>query len=101
MARILIISFLILSSLTPSWAGQGWYMMRPPFESFESENKNKVYPLYKWNQVKAFDSAKECEGEREKLKKNNPKIGIDSLPCIASDDPRLNPTKDNDPLGIR
>ncbi|MHB8483396.1 MAG: hypothetical protein ACYDBV_11790 [Nitrospiria bacterium] len=117
MTRFLIMTLLIISSLTPAWAGQGWYLMVP-----RVVNQSEKF-LSEWEQYGAYDMAKECQDtlttEKEKIQRfldrtretleeaekshNNANI-IDAkrtydralaqvrwldARCIASDDPRL------------
>ena len=106
-------------------AGQGWYLMAPPADYSQPWTiscipdqtahpamcaagvVNSFAPMSKWEQVRALDSANECEETRERLltlaharaakaKKRNEEIGarvtelrMDNARCIASDDPRL------------
>jgi len=63
--RLIILTLLILSSLSPAWAGQWWYLIVPPYV-----NQKKDGSLYtnanlsEWVEI-PFESLKECESNRE------------------------------------
>jgi hypothetical protein len=76
----------------------GWYLMAPPMHNGAP---NYDAPLRSWNMSKAYDSARDCEADREAAKQacaqvpdvEKPFTGcadtFDRSRCIASDDPRL------------
>jgi len=79
----------------------GWYMMTPQvlikngvvqFDINGNVELDTAKPLSKWIQVKAFDSAEQCEQDQESEieaeKGQTPSLGQASL-CVATDDPRL------------
>src|SRR4029453_17308744 len=57
----------------PTQAAERWYLMAPPFDSFEDSLGNGdfrvVYdaPLAKWSRIGSFDSADACEQSRQDL----------------------------------
>jgi hypothetical protein len=79
MTRFIIFTLLILSSLTPAWAGQGWVLIVPPptsgnnlrIFSFADERDflagafDITAALAKWVQLKSFDSVNDCEEFRK------------------------------------
>ena len=62
---------LIAAILVPgvAWA-EGWVLISPPFEVKGKEVIHHVAPVGQWDQVGAFDSARECEDIRMSLAKN-------------------------------
>jgi hypothetical protein len=100
---------------TAALALVGWYLMCPPSKG-PNPRGGEVFsraPLWDWEQVAVFDTAKECSDARsrdvtemsqsvaiikeqvpaptaQRLREvNNMWIQIDLEQCIASDDPRL------------
>jgi hypothetical protein len=75
----------------------GWYLVLPPVAATEKKWKDYAVdaPLSRWQIYKSFDSAAQCEQERDKLRTNN--IRADNpvvqssmfARCISTDDPRL------------
>jgi hypothetical protein len=75
----------------------GWYLMVAPTSGKEGDPESKFLfhaPLSKWRQLGEFDSATECNEQREKwvttvlsLSSDTPE-GTWAL-CVATDDPRL------------
>src|SRR5690348_3716517 len=71
-------------------ASPGWYLLVPPGST--------RLPLADWLQLKAYDSAAQCQHDRHELMKLPAPPGttrqqyrdeVRSSRCIASDDPRL------------
>jgi hypothetical protein len=95
----------------PTQAANRWYLMAPPFYSFEdplgSGNFRMVddVPLAKWSRIGSFDSADACEQSRQDLirfltrEDQNPTFSIKGAmlnrdrsllsKCVSSDDPRV------------
>jgi hypothetical protein len=87
----------------------GWYLMVPPITSSWPVTYDTSAPLSKWKQGGSFDTAKECNEEKEKTamlllqSAQNPNGTAENkqkfmqsmsamlyaLQCIATDDPRL------------
>ena len=111
-------AFVVLATLllpAASLAGQGWYLITPPVSEYPTESTNGQVdgsaPLAKWGQSAAFDTAQECERERnakttkawdtlkglQTQERENILVKLQKLlntsvlvgRCIASDDPRL------------
>jgi hypothetical protein len=81
MIRFTILTLLILSSLTPAWAGQGWYLLKPLFKHNQPPlglpnqpprfiETDSSIPLPQWEQEGAFESVEECENKRKMLTKH-------------------------------
>ncbi len=123
MKAIRVASFLALLS-TGAVAGQGWYLVAPPWDRIPTDiDDPRKWPITSWSEVvakllkrvpysewatyRAFDTAEDCEKERERRIDNASKM-LDrtrDLParqaasdtmmywslarCLASDDPRL------------
>ncbi len=84
-----------------------WYLLAPPTYPGANGGKETVdlqAPLYQWQHLHEFDTAKECEAERESWKTSRelaPKPvrrdpepfdrWLFSMKCLPSDDPLLNP----------
>ena len=102
-----VIFFLLLFVAFPVWAGQGWYMMKPPIilnsENPDDSKIDESAPFSKWDQIQAFDTAKDCEKTMVKLIKSQKnkkarsksdlikELSETESRCIATDDPRLKP----------
>jgi len=104
----LLVCIVLLLSVPQTWAGQGWYLLSPPWYG---PVRQRIYdtdaPLKEWTHRQAFDTGKECENEidfglkrsENRLKSAKPgkedlvaKWTLEALQlarCIASDDPRL------------
>lgn len=84
----------------------GWYLMVPPRNNVGKLRRFWEGSLAGWSIESSFDSAKECEGARQKGLADAAKVtggamadngtitdkGVfvpDTLLCIATDDPRL------------
>jgi hypothetical protein len=94
-----------LAVTSPASGAGGWYLMDPPYRAGQNA------PLVQWKHAQAFDSARECQEERERregsarralreAREENDRVQISHLivfyehsRCIASDDPRLRQTK--------
>jgi hypothetical protein len=108
----LFVVYIALGIASPSWAGQGWYFLRPPLEE-RSTTKEGEYPCgWSWKlrfadggaklpsilpqSVEAFKQyhvERAKKGAKEKGK-NTPSLdfiiyGWENGVCIAADDPRL------------
>jgi hypothetical protein len=96
-------------------AGQGWYLLTPPWSKWPTETEtgrvDSSAPLSQWGQDGAFETAQECERERNAAKVKSvatlqgyPDKDRDNIlyklqvmstastisgRCIATDDPRL------------
>src|SRR5262245_17883600 len=63
----LVSLLLALACATSSAAAQGWYLMAPPFSSFEDSSKTGGLrilddaPLGQWSRIGSFDNAEACE----------------------------------------
>ena len=92
--------------MNPSYAAAlalvGWYLMLPPWSG--PGKFNDKAPILEWQQAGAFDSASECERDRNDTATvlfNNKKKKLDASTayyngslyasgrCISTDDPRL------------
>jgi hypothetical protein len=83
----------------------GWYLMAPPSATTQAdwERVSLRAPLYEWQTIQSFDTAKECEAVQAKMQgqflTKYPPPGpfpLDVRPimlgqCVATDDPRLKP----------
>jgi hypothetical protein len=82
----------------------GWYLMYPPTTPRPDHRNLTDAPLAEWKSGKSFDTAKECEAARLRVKKSAKELedatvgdavfhnlaeNIASAQCIDSDDPRL------------
>jgi hypothetical protein len=77
----------------------GWYLMIPPGRSQQDSAPDADAPFNEWSIQASFDTAVECEKERNKFRsgvhiKAGQKLSSSSMmlldmECIASDDPRL------------
>jgi hypothetical protein len=94
----------VLSSISPAYAGQGWYLLLPPLDGTTRPAKFDPHaPLRVWDHFASFDSARDCEAQiRESSVKYFEQADNHPSPetlramfrgawgrCIASDDPRL------------
>ena len=63
---------LLLLLPSDATAGQGWYLLRPPWTKFptatETGQVDSTEPLSQWGQESAFETAQECERERNTAK---------------------------------
>ena len=95
----------------PVWAADGWYLLAPPFGSFEDSSKTgglrvlKEAPLATWSRIGSFASVQACEQSRQETirfltrEDQNPTFSRkgDMLnrdralltKCVQADDPRL------------
>ena len=88
----------------------GWYLMVPPTSSKLTPDgghyPNPSAPISEWNLHSSYDSAKECEKAADEMRdkfspllrkgKSDFESGgewMQSIHCIASDDPRLKEAK--------
>jgi hypothetical protein len=71
----------------------GWYLMVPPLVRKQNTlQEDTSQPLSKWTQFRAFDSAQDCERDRDSILKARETVNYaDALQdrCVESDDPRL------------
>jgi hypothetical protein len=80
----------------------GWYLMVPPIANTEAQwiTESLVAPLSQWSSLQSFDTAKECEDEAAKVKRQvstknqGGPVPLIQRPfafaqCVATDDPRL------------
>lgn len=125
-AMVVTLWVIVLLIANPATAGQGWYFLVPPQDrvfpglgsrpgstfSEMAATLMKEIPLSEWVAYKAFDTAKECEAERDArsgwwsqqssraIQKRPPDLKEVDLAaeqmtywgmarCVASDDPRL------------
>lgn len=80
----------------------GWYLMYPPMTPSNQSLTDR--PLAEWKSGASFDTAKDCEATRLRVKKSakdfkdategdavfrNLAENIDSAQCVSTDDPRL------------
>jgi hypothetical protein len=101
----------ILCCTWPVQAADRWYLLAPPFSSFEDSSGTGAVrvladaPLAKWTQVGTFDNAQACEQSRQETirfltrEDQNPTFSAQGAmlnrdrslltKCVASDDPRL------------
>jgi hypothetical protein len=101
----------ILCCTWPVQAADRWYLLAPPFSSFEDSSGTGAVrvladaPLAKWTQVGTFDNAQACEQSRQETirfltrEDQNPTFSAQGAmlnrdrslltKCVASGDPRL------------
>jgi len=94
--RTIVLAIVLLLPASAS-AGQGWYLLEPPFRT----NVDRAAPLHMWNHVNSFDTAKDCQvslmerGTRAAQDSRDPsqqfrRAAIEAAVegrCVASDDP--------------
>jgi hypothetical protein len=68
----LFIVCIALGIALPSWAGQGWYFLRPPIEERPTTKEGEYpwrlvleAPFRRWWGQSAFDTAAECEAFKQ------------------------------------
>lgn len=69
MTRFLIMSLLVLSSLTPAWGGQGWYLIEPDTHKDSDGDYSYSISMARWTQIQSFESGAACEKERTRQEK--------------------------------
>jgi hypothetical protein len=114
MVRATLCATIALLGASVATAGSGWYLLSPMVamdgKTAEDSKSAKVLaddPLSKWHHGGSFDSARECNAERErnwqkafeqlKLKDKATRpwmfdaffVQASAARCVASDDPRL------------
>jgi len=71
----------------------GWYLMVPPLVHKQNTlQQDTSQPLSKWTQFRAFDSAQDCEKDRDLILRAQQTVNnADALQdrCVESGDPRL------------
>jgi len=105
------IAIALLCWSSPAQAADTWYLLAPPFNSFEDTPKTDGLrvltdaPLTKWSRIGSFDSAQACEQSRQDTirfltrEDQNPTFNREGAmlnrdrsllsKCVPNDDPRL------------
>jgi hypothetical protein len=64
---VLVVLGLLALTSSPAISADGWYLMAPPWRTAVKPGEDELdltAPLVKWQQIRAFDTARACEDAR-------------------------------------
>src|ERR1700731_3924690 len=64
---VFVVLGLLALTASPAISADGWYLMAPPWHTATKPGEDELdttAPLVKWQQIRAFDTARACENAR-------------------------------------